>query len=82
MSDALVLTSAVHSEAGNPNREIRMGAIIAAAFFVVFLGWAALVPLDAGVHAGGTGRRCSTRTVAWSTRSTFARGSTCAPATC
>ena len=54
MSDALVLTSAVHSEAGNPNREIRMGAIIAAAFFVVFLGWAALVPLDAGVHAGGT----------------------------
>ena len=54
MSDALVLTSAVHSEAGNPRREIRMGVIIAAAFFVLFLGWAAIVPLDAGVHAGGT----------------------------
>lgn len=54
MSDALVLTSAVHSEAGNPRREIRMGAMIAAAFFVLFLGWAAIVPLDAGVHAGGT----------------------------
>jgi HlyD family secretion protein len=27
---------------------------IAAAFFVVFLGWAALVPLDAGVNAAGT----------------------------
>ena len=54
MNDALVLTSAVHSEAGNPSREIRMGAIIAAAFFLLFLGWAAIVPLDAGVHAGGT----------------------------
>jgi HlyD family type I secretion membrane fusion protein len=54
VSDALVLSSAVHSEAGNPTREIRMGAIIAAAFFVLFLGWAAIVPLDAGVHAGGT----------------------------
>lgn len=54
MNDALVLTSAVHSEAGNPSREIRMGAIIAAAFFLLFLGWAAFVPLDAGVHAGGT----------------------------
>jgi HlyD family type I secretion membrane fusion protein len=56
MSDALVLTprSVVHSEAGSPRREIRMGAAIAIAFFVVFLGWAALVPLDAGVNAAGT----------------------------
>ena len=54
MSEALVLTSATHSEAGNPRREIRMGAMIASAFFVLFLGWAAIVPLDAGVHAGGT----------------------------
>jgi HlyD family type I secretion membrane fusion protein len=53
MSDVLVLSSAVHSEAGNPKREIRLGVAIAAAFFVVFLGWAALVPLDAGVHAAG-----------------------------
>jgi HlyD family secretion protein len=53
MSDALVLTSPMHSEAGNPTREIRLGVAIAAAFFVVFLGWAAFVPLDAGVHAAG-----------------------------
>jgi HlyD family secretion protein len=31
-----------------------MGAAIAFAFFVLFLGWAALVPLDAGVNAAGT----------------------------
>jgi HlyD family secretion protein len=54
VSDALVLTATPHTEAGNPSREIRMGVIIAAAFFVLFLGWAAFVPLDAGVHAGGT----------------------------
>ncbi len=54
MSDALVLTSPLHSEVGNPTREIRLGLIIAAAFFVLFLGWAAFVPLDAGVHAAGT----------------------------
>ena len=53
MSDALVLTSPAHSEAGNPRREIRMGAAIAFAFFVLFLGWAAFVPLDAGVNAAG-----------------------------
>lgn len=53
MSDALVLSSPVHSEAGNPTREIRLGAAIAAAFFILFLGWAALAPLDAGVHATG-----------------------------
>jgi HlyD family secretion protein len=53
MSDALVLTTPVHSEAGDPRREIRLGTIIAVAFFVVFLGWAALVPLDAGAHASG-----------------------------
>jgi HlyD family type I secretion membrane fusion protein len=54
MSEALVLTSPVHSEVGNPSREIRIGAAIAIAFFVLFLGWAALVPLDAGAHAVGT----------------------------
>jgi len=53
MSDALVLPTPMHSEAGNPSREIRLGAIIAVAFFVVFLGWAAFVPLDAGVNAAG-----------------------------
>jgi HlyD family secretion protein len=53
MSDALVLTGPVHSEAGNPSRELRLGAAIAFAFFVLFLGWAAFVPLDAGVNAVG-----------------------------
>jgi HlyD family secretion protein len=43
----------VHSEAGDPSREIRTGAGVAIAFFVLFLGWAALVPLDAGAHAVG-----------------------------
>jgi HlyD family secretion protein len=53
MTDALVLSAPVHSEAGNPQREIRLGIAIAVAFFVVFLGWAAFMPLDAGVHASG-----------------------------
>lgn len=53
MSNALVLRTPEHSEAGNPVREIRMGAAIAGAFFVVFLGWAAFTPLDAGVNAAG-----------------------------
>src|SRR4051794_5353583 len=54
MSDALVLYSAETAEAGNPKREIRLGAAAALLFFVLFLGWAALVPLDAGVNAPGT----------------------------
>ena len=37
----------------NPQREIRIGGAIAFLFFVVLLGWAALAPLDAGVHAQG-----------------------------
>jgi HlyD family secretion protein len=54
MSDALVLYEPDdHIEAGDPRREIRIGAIAAALFFVLFLGWAALVPLDAGVNAAG-----------------------------
>ena len=54
MSNALVVRTPPHSEAGNPIREVRTGMAIAAAFFIVFLGWAALVPLDAGVNAAGT----------------------------
>ncbi len=37
----------------NPRREIMMGVGIAAAFFVGFLGWAAMTPLDAGAYASG-----------------------------
>lgn len=36
-----------------PDRELRIGAIVAGAFFVGFLGWAALTPLDAGAYASG-----------------------------
>lgn len=53
MSNAIVLAPPEQTDAGNPTREIRLGIIIAVAFFVVFLGWAAFVPLDAGVHAQG-----------------------------
>lgn len=38
----------------DPRRDIRGGAIIAAAFFVIFLGWAALARLDAAAYATGT----------------------------
>lgn len=54
MSDTIVLAPPVESDAGNPRVEIRTGLAVAAAFFVLFLGWAALVPLDAGVHAAGS----------------------------
>ena len=54
MNEVVALPAPIHSEAGNPTREIRTGAAIASAFFVVFLGWAAFVPLDAGVNAAGT----------------------------
>jgi HlyD family secretion protein len=54
MSQAIVLSPARDLDAGDPRREIRRGTIIAGLFFVLFLGWAALMPLDAGVHAMGT----------------------------
>ena len=54
MSDALVLYQPEHVEAGDPRNEIRIGMGVAALFFVLFLGWAAFVPLDAGVNAPGT----------------------------
>lgn len=37
----------------DPKREMWMGGIIAGAFFIGFLGWAALAPLDAGAYAHG-----------------------------
>ena len=53
MSELLVLPAGPETVAGDPHREIRLGAIIAIAFFVLFLGWAAFMPLDAGVDAPG-----------------------------
>ena len=40
-------------EADAPGRDIRLGAAIFVAFFVVFLGWAAFARLDAGAYAQG-----------------------------
>ena len=40
-------------EIGDPRQDIRTGSIIAFAFFVVLLGWAAFAPLDAGVYGSG-----------------------------
>lgn len=54
MSDVVLLPAPPHTDVGNPSREIRTGAAIAIGFFVLFLGWAALTPLDAGVNAPGT----------------------------
>lgn len=37
----------------DPRRELRIGAVIAAMFFVLFLGWAAFAPMDAAAYAPG-----------------------------
>jgi len=37
----------------DPGRELRIGGVVAALFFVVFLGWAAFMPMDAAVYAAG-----------------------------
>ena len=37
----------------NPRRELVIGGTIIVLFFVIFLGWAALAPLDAGAFAQG-----------------------------
>ena len=44
---------AVEAKAADPSREVRQGLFIAFLFFVVFLGWAAFVPLDAGAFGHG-----------------------------
>lgn len=36
-----------------PRRELAIGGVIIVVFFIVFLGWAALAPLDAGAYAQG-----------------------------
>ncbi|KQY66787.1 MULTISPECIES: HlyD family type I secretion periplasmic adaptor subunit [unclassified Brevundimonas] len=36
-----------------PRRELAVGGLIIVVFFVIFLGWAALAPLDAGAYAQG-----------------------------
>ncbi|MDO7844625.1 HlyD family type I secretion periplasmic adaptor subunit [Sphingomonas immobilis] len=40
--------------AGDPRRELMLGGIFIAGFFVLGVGWAAFTPLDAAVSASGT----------------------------
>jgi HlyD family type I secretion membrane fusion protein len=44
---------AAHFLTDDPKRELRIGGIIAGVFFIGFLGWAAITPLDAGAYASG-----------------------------
>lgn len=37
----------------SPRRDLIIGGIVAGLFFILFLGWAALAPLDAGAYAQG-----------------------------
>ena len=49
----ILLPSPEAQGVADPAPEIRLGLIVAGAFFVLFLGWAALAPLDAGAFAPG-----------------------------
>ena len=42
------------SDLQDPSSDLKLGSRIAILFFVILLGWAALVPLDAGVRAQGS----------------------------
>jgi HlyD family secretion protein len=42
-----------HAGIDDPAWELRTGAVVAALFFVLFLGWAALAPMDAAAFASG-----------------------------
>lgn len=48
------LPASVDAEVGDPRKEIRYGVAAAALFFVGFLGWAAVAPLDAAAFASGS----------------------------
>jgi HlyD family secretion protein len=50
---ALPGNGAPDAVADDPRRDIRFGTALVVFFFVILLGWAALAPLDAGVHAQG-----------------------------
>ena len=43
----------VEPQTASPRRELIIGGVIIALFFVLFLGWAAVAPLDSGAYAPG-----------------------------
>ncbi|HEV8406698.1 MAG TPA: HlyD family type I secretion periplasmic adaptor subunit [Sphingomicrobium sp.] len=53
MNQAVAIRSSSEVETGDPRKEIRAGLGVAGGFFLLFLGWAAFAPLDAGVSAPG-----------------------------
>ncbi len=53
MTALITYTPEAEARVGDPRREIVTGAAIAFVFFIVLLGAAALIPLNAGVHAEG-----------------------------
>ncbi|CAN5374290.1 HlyD family type I secretion periplasmic adaptor subunit [soil metagenome] len=42
-----------HGVSDSPRKDLMAGGVVIGAFFVIFLGWAALAPLDAGAFAHG-----------------------------
>src|SRR5829696_8667244 len=53
MSTALALPPLDEQQASDPQREIRLGMIVAAVFVLALLLWAGFMPLADGVHARG-----------------------------
>lgn len=53
MTDFHAPPSSIDAAVGDPRREIRYGSAAAGLFFVGFLGWAAVAPLDAAAFASG-----------------------------
>lgn len=37
----------------DPSMDVRLGLIVGALFFILFLGWAAIAPLDAATASAG-----------------------------
>ncbi len=54
MTSLIAYTPEEEARAGDPKHEIATGAVIAFFFFIVLVGAAALIPLNAGVHAVGS----------------------------
>ena len=53
MSQVSPTTAASVRQTDSPGWELKLGGVVIVAFFVLFLGWAALAPLDAGAFAPG-----------------------------